>query len=299
MKPSKPAHEMSVADLAAYIDHSVLKPDFSPDACVARSRAASDTDARQSASTRRPPRSRRLCARGPTQACASWSTSRSDAFRASAGSEREERTEDSGEARPCGFPQLEVPSPQEEAVRWLETCVEPVPHGREQGDADGRLAPRQVSSACEATTRLLHSHVEVHTLDPMIRPSQSRGVVSARSTDEHASRSHVPGSCGRRRRSCTGRGDSGRMPWSQKHDFGRTRRVGVRTCTCPRHQRGPMPGNPGGPMQLAESRSSRSHVHGRERRIGSHGEGCSRNRGGGMVATAPHDDTGRRVASDR
>lgn len=31
MKPSKPAHEMSVADLAAYIDHSVLKPDFSPD----------------------------------------------------------------------------------------------------------------------------------------------------------------------------------------------------------------------------------------------------------------------------
>ncbi len=29
-KPSKPAAEMSVAELAAYIDHSVLKPDFSP-----------------------------------------------------------------------------------------------------------------------------------------------------------------------------------------------------------------------------------------------------------------------------
>ena len=31
MKPSKPAAQMSVAELAAYIDHSVLKPDFTPD----------------------------------------------------------------------------------------------------------------------------------------------------------------------------------------------------------------------------------------------------------------------------
>jgi deoxyribose-phosphate aldolase len=31
MKPIKPAAEMSVAELAAYIDHSVLKPDFTPD----------------------------------------------------------------------------------------------------------------------------------------------------------------------------------------------------------------------------------------------------------------------------
>jgi deoxyribose-phosphate aldolase len=30
MKPSKPAAEMSVAELASYIDHSVLKPDFTP-----------------------------------------------------------------------------------------------------------------------------------------------------------------------------------------------------------------------------------------------------------------------------
>lgn len=30
MKPSKPAAEMSVAELAAYIDHSILKPEFSP-----------------------------------------------------------------------------------------------------------------------------------------------------------------------------------------------------------------------------------------------------------------------------
>ena len=31
MKPSKPACEMSVKELAAYIDHSVLKPEFTPD----------------------------------------------------------------------------------------------------------------------------------------------------------------------------------------------------------------------------------------------------------------------------
>jgi deoxyribose-phosphate aldolase len=31
MKPSKAAGEMSVAELASYIDHSVLKPDFTPD----------------------------------------------------------------------------------------------------------------------------------------------------------------------------------------------------------------------------------------------------------------------------
>lgn len=31
MKPSKPAAEMSVAELAAYIDHSILKPDFTPE----------------------------------------------------------------------------------------------------------------------------------------------------------------------------------------------------------------------------------------------------------------------------
>lgn len=31
MKPSKPAAEMTVAELAAYIDHSVLKPDFTPE----------------------------------------------------------------------------------------------------------------------------------------------------------------------------------------------------------------------------------------------------------------------------
>lgn len=31
MKPAKPATEMTVAELAAYIDHSVLKPDFTPD----------------------------------------------------------------------------------------------------------------------------------------------------------------------------------------------------------------------------------------------------------------------------
>jgi deoxyribose-phosphate aldolase len=31
MKPSKPAADMSVAELAAYIDHSILKPEFSPD----------------------------------------------------------------------------------------------------------------------------------------------------------------------------------------------------------------------------------------------------------------------------
>lgn len=31
MKPTKPAREMSVAELAAYIDHSVLKPDFTPE----------------------------------------------------------------------------------------------------------------------------------------------------------------------------------------------------------------------------------------------------------------------------
>lgn len=30
MKPPKPAAEMTVAELAAYIDHSVLKPDFTP-----------------------------------------------------------------------------------------------------------------------------------------------------------------------------------------------------------------------------------------------------------------------------
>ena len=31
MKPAKPAAEMTLAELAAYIDHSVLKPDFTPD----------------------------------------------------------------------------------------------------------------------------------------------------------------------------------------------------------------------------------------------------------------------------
>jgi deoxyribose-phosphate aldolase len=31
MKPSKPAREMTVKELAAYIDHSVLKPEFTPD----------------------------------------------------------------------------------------------------------------------------------------------------------------------------------------------------------------------------------------------------------------------------
>lgn len=31
MNPTRPAAEMSVAELAAYIDHSVLKPDFAPD----------------------------------------------------------------------------------------------------------------------------------------------------------------------------------------------------------------------------------------------------------------------------
>ena len=31
MKPVKPAAELTVAELAAYIDHSVLKPDFTPD----------------------------------------------------------------------------------------------------------------------------------------------------------------------------------------------------------------------------------------------------------------------------
>lgn len=31
MKPSKPAREMTVTELAAYIDHSVLKPEFTPD----------------------------------------------------------------------------------------------------------------------------------------------------------------------------------------------------------------------------------------------------------------------------
>jgi deoxyribose-phosphate aldolase len=31
MKPSKPAAQMSVAELAAYIDHSILKPDFTPE----------------------------------------------------------------------------------------------------------------------------------------------------------------------------------------------------------------------------------------------------------------------------
>jgi deoxyribose-phosphate aldolase len=31
MKPTRPAAEMTVAELAAYIDHSVLKPDFTPD----------------------------------------------------------------------------------------------------------------------------------------------------------------------------------------------------------------------------------------------------------------------------
>lgn len=31
MKPSQPASEMSVRELAAYIDHSILKPDFTPD----------------------------------------------------------------------------------------------------------------------------------------------------------------------------------------------------------------------------------------------------------------------------
>lgn len=31
MKPPKPAAQMTVAELAAYIDHSVLKPDFTPD----------------------------------------------------------------------------------------------------------------------------------------------------------------------------------------------------------------------------------------------------------------------------
>lgn len=31
MQPSKPASQMSVAELAAYIDHSVLKPDFTPE----------------------------------------------------------------------------------------------------------------------------------------------------------------------------------------------------------------------------------------------------------------------------
>jgi deoxyribose-phosphate aldolase len=31
MKPSKPASEMSVEELSAYIDHSILKPDFTPE----------------------------------------------------------------------------------------------------------------------------------------------------------------------------------------------------------------------------------------------------------------------------
>lgn len=31
MKPTKPAAQMTTAELAAYIDHSVLKPDFTPD----------------------------------------------------------------------------------------------------------------------------------------------------------------------------------------------------------------------------------------------------------------------------
>lgn len=31
MKPAKPARDVSTAELAAYIDHSVLKPEFSPD----------------------------------------------------------------------------------------------------------------------------------------------------------------------------------------------------------------------------------------------------------------------------
>jgi deoxyribose-phosphate aldolase len=31
MKPGKPAREMTVEELAAYIDHSVLKPEFTPD----------------------------------------------------------------------------------------------------------------------------------------------------------------------------------------------------------------------------------------------------------------------------
>lgn len=31
MRPTKLAHEMSVAELAAYIDHSILKPDFTTD----------------------------------------------------------------------------------------------------------------------------------------------------------------------------------------------------------------------------------------------------------------------------
>lgn len=31
MKPAKPANEMSAAELARYIDHSVLKPDFTPE----------------------------------------------------------------------------------------------------------------------------------------------------------------------------------------------------------------------------------------------------------------------------
>ena len=31
MKPTKPAAEMTIAELAAYVDHSVLKPEFTPD----------------------------------------------------------------------------------------------------------------------------------------------------------------------------------------------------------------------------------------------------------------------------
>lgn len=31
MQPTKPAAQMTLGELAAYIDHSVLKPDFTPD----------------------------------------------------------------------------------------------------------------------------------------------------------------------------------------------------------------------------------------------------------------------------
>lgn len=42
MKPAKPAAEMTTAELAAYIDHSILKPEFTPDEVRRKVRAAID-----------------------------------------------------------------------------------------------------------------------------------------------------------------------------------------------------------------------------------------------------------------
>ena len=42
VKPAKPAAEMTTSELAAYIDHSILKPEFTPDEVRREVRAAID-----------------------------------------------------------------------------------------------------------------------------------------------------------------------------------------------------------------------------------------------------------------